>query len=506
MALPPLVQSKSLVARAELEVKRAIFDCRGCGQCLLSQCGYICPMQCPKGLRNGPCGGMNHGHCEVYPDANCIWTNIHIKLEESQPNSTVWSTFLRPPVNPELFGTSSWQNFMTGSDRESRAALPLNPAPVQSATVTPNAETANAVFETLRKLSKDDDGFIVTSELRTPHKDTPVQLKRRIAEASALKDVVDALSCTAHADSMAPEEFCKQMNLQTGVTPMLPLVGRDRSPDEFHTEVPVCVSESHAKILLCLSGDYAGVAPFPMDSAQLLHTLKGITWDSKGEQRPLLGAALHPQAQPRQVALKRAVQKTLSGADIFFTQLLLGTEHVAEFIHELRQNPATKTIPIVLGIPLIGSAKGFAAMEKIPGLNRNADVLKRFQNSATVPERSTGFGCGPSALPISASGAASNGTGGQATSGTPNEILSQKHVDSDALPDPAVVGSQVACELVEFARSLKKLGVVGVHIMPFGLTGASVAAWIKKHVRPTKIPIAVNIVEHSSLSCRAVVS
>jgi 5,10-methylenetetrahydrofolate reductase len=253
---------------------------------------------------------------------------------------------------------------------------------------------------------------------------------------------------------MAPEAFCKQLNLQTGVAPMLPLIGRDRSPDEFHTTTPICVSESHAKLLLCLSGDYAGVAPFPMDSAQLLHSLKAITWDT---QRPLLGAALHPQAQPRQVALKRAVQKTLSGADIFFTQLLLGTEHVAEFIRELRQNPATKTIPIVLGIPLIGSAKGFAAMEKIPGLNRNAEVLKRFQ----------------------------------------------KQFDTETLPDPAVVGSQIACELVEFARALRCLGVVGVHIMPFGLTGAAVATWIKKHIRPTKVtePVA----ENSSLSCSAVV-
>nr|WP_245947992.1 methylenetetrahydrofolate reductase C-terminal domain-containing protein [Halomonas montanilacus] len=28
-----------------------------CGQCILSSTGMSCPMNCPKSLRNGPCGG-----------------------------------------------------------------------------------------------------------------------------------------------------------------------------------------------------------------------------------------------------------------------------------------------------------------------------------------------------------------------------------------------------------------------------------------------------------------
>src|SRR5450432_3203212 len=53
-------------AAVEKAVKGLLFDCRMCGQCVLSSTGMSCPMNCPKGLRNGPCGGVrDHGNCEV---------------------------------------------------------------------------------------------------------------------------------------------------------------------------------------------------------------------------------------------------------------------------------------------------------------------------------------------------------------------------------------------------------------------------------------------------------
>jgi hypothetical protein len=45
-----------LFALLERGVKGALFDCRMCGQCVLSATGMSCPMNCPKQLRNGPCG------------------------------------------------------------------------------------------------------------------------------------------------------------------------------------------------------------------------------------------------------------------------------------------------------------------------------------------------------------------------------------------------------------------------------------------------------------------
>jgi ferredoxin len=56
--------------------------CRACSSCLLGETGGICPITiCPKGLVNGPCGGTNHGKCEVDKEKDCAWTLIYRRLE-----------------------------------------------------------------------------------------------------------------------------------------------------------------------------------------------------------------------------------------------------------------------------------------------------------------------------------------------------------------------------------------------------------------------------------------
>lgn len=62
------------VATFEKLSKGFLFDCQMCGQCVLSSTGMSCPMNCPKSLRNGPCGGVRaNGNCEVKPEMRCVW-------------------------------------------------------------------------------------------------------------------------------------------------------------------------------------------------------------------------------------------------------------------------------------------------------------------------------------------------------------------------------------------------------------------------------------------------
>lgn len=57
--------------------------CAACSDCILDQTGGICPMTlCPKNLLNGPCGGTNHGKCEVDGQKDCAWTLIFRRLEK----------------------------------------------------------------------------------------------------------------------------------------------------------------------------------------------------------------------------------------------------------------------------------------------------------------------------------------------------------------------------------------------------------------------------------------
>jgi ferredoxin len=55
--------------------------CSLCGDCVVTETAGICPATlCPKGLMNGPCGGMAEGRCETDPDAECAWVMIHDRL------------------------------------------------------------------------------------------------------------------------------------------------------------------------------------------------------------------------------------------------------------------------------------------------------------------------------------------------------------------------------------------------------------------------------------------
>jgi hypothetical protein len=66
------------VAALERRVKGFLFDCRMCGHCTLSATGMSCCMNCPKNLRNGPCGGVRaNGHCEVEPEMRCVWVDAY---------------------------------------------------------------------------------------------------------------------------------------------------------------------------------------------------------------------------------------------------------------------------------------------------------------------------------------------------------------------------------------------------------------------------------------------
>ncbi len=56
--------------------------CVLCGECVLNETGGICPIaNCPKGLLNGPCGGMDQGKCEIDSERECVWVKIYKRLK-----------------------------------------------------------------------------------------------------------------------------------------------------------------------------------------------------------------------------------------------------------------------------------------------------------------------------------------------------------------------------------------------------------------------------------------
>ena len=95
-------------AAMERATKGVLLDSQNCGQCIVGFTGLACPMNCPKELRNGPCGGVRaDGCCEVDPAMTCVWVlawegNKRFR-ENGYPIQTVQSA-----VDNRLIGKSAW--------------------------------------------------------------------------------------------------------------------------------------------------------------------------------------------------------------------------------------------------------------------------------------------------------------------------------------------------------------------------------------------------------------
>jgi hypothetical protein len=127
--------SERFMIWAEEVGKGYVWNCQMCGQCILHSTGMTCPMNCPKNLRNGPCGGVReNGHCEVIPEMKCVWVQAWERSKQ-MPIYGHEMMQLQPPVNRALHNTSSWINMAEGIDKVNPpgwiSLAELEQAPVQ---------------------------------------------------------------------------------------------------------------------------------------------------------------------------------------------------------------------------------------------------------------------------------------------------------------------------------------------------------------------------------------
>ena len=64
-------------------------------------------MNCPKQLRNGPCGGVRaDGNCEIEPDMPCVWVQAWNGSRLMQGGDSIME--VQKPVDQSLRETSAW--------------------------------------------------------------------------------------------------------------------------------------------------------------------------------------------------------------------------------------------------------------------------------------------------------------------------------------------------------------------------------------------------------------
>ena len=95
------------VAAVEKAVKGFLFDTKMCGSCTLGATGMVCPMNCPKSMRNGPCGGVRaNGHCEVKPEMPCVWVDAYSGSLRMKHGERIQE--IQAAVDHRMKNSSSW--------------------------------------------------------------------------------------------------------------------------------------------------------------------------------------------------------------------------------------------------------------------------------------------------------------------------------------------------------------------------------------------------------------
>lgn len=401
-----------LLIRTEKIVKGPLFGCRMCGNCLLQETAFICPMECPKGLRNGPCGGSTPEYCYVDETRPCIWYKIYERSFRMGREEILLEVL--PPMDWDKAGGETWGdvweqvkhvgvgNFAKGMatrDPERRTETwssvfqPVRqPDWWQGDALYHAPAYSEPVSELERRLKAGE--FVVTSEVAPPLSTATGALEKNIDLAKpfvAAVNFTDSASATPRMSSLA----CCMFALRRGAEPVLQIAARDRTRTNLQADV-IGASALGIRNILCLSGDSARLGPAPMgkmeivdiESVQMIWILRRLRDEGKYldgraiKQAPqyFLGAAASPFAsQPKFQAL-REQKKVNAGAQFFQTNLVYDPDGLEVWLNELAKRDVLGKVYILVGITPLKSLKMAQYMHnEVPGVSIPEPLMKRME-------------------------------------------------------------------------------------------------------------------------------
>ena len=405
---------RRLLALTERVVKGPLFGCRMCGNCLLQETAFICHMACPKGIRNGPCGGVTDGRCYVDSTRRCAW---HLIYERSRRmNRTHKLLEVLPPVDWDRAGTETWgevvhtarmtglRNIFIPSRRpgqtlgaalEEKVFRPIR----QPAWWKGDAEYhAPAVTVPQSALEQElrSGRFVVTAEVTPPLTAATARLREKILTVMpyvAAINFTDGSSAVPRMSSAA----CSAVAASLGADPVMQISARDNNRNSLQSQA-IGANALGVHNILCLSGDSPRVGPAPrsnmniidVDSVQMLWILRrmrddGIYLDGREiKNRPqlFLGAAAAPFAQDTKLQVIRVRKKINAGAQFLQTNLVFDPDRLDPWLEQLDREGLLDKIKILVGIsPLKSLSLARYLNDRIPGVTVPERVMKRLADA-----------------------------------------------------------------------------------------------------------------------------
>jgi methylenetetrahydrofolate reductase (NADPH) len=435
----------------ERSVKGPLWGCRMCGNCLLQETAFICPMECPKGLRNGPCGGSNPESCYVDNTRPCIWFRIFERSHQMSRQKMLME--ILPPLDWEKVGDETWGD-IAGQVRR------MGPGKVVKGllfgSTDERSRTWDGIFQPVRQPDwwqgdnkyhepnylepvselerrfKNGD-FVVACEIAPPLSASTSKLVKNI---ELVKPYVTAINFTdnASATPRMTSWACSKIAIEVGAEPVMQIAARDRTRAGLQGEI-LGASVFGVRNILCVTGDSPVLAPRPrgrmdindLDAIQMIWILRrmrdeGRYLDGRDIKFPpkfFLGAAASPFASNPKFQALREHKKVNAGAQFFQTNLVYDVERMEIWLNELASHNILDKVYIMVGITPLKSLKMARHMTEVPGVVMPNTILRRMESAEEA--------------------------------GNAQEE-----------------GVQIALELACKIKSFNKQGIHGLHIMPVG--------------------------------------
>lgn len=393
----------------EQAIKGALFSCRMCGNCILQETAFVCAMTCPKGLRNGLCGGASSEHCEVDPSRPCTWYRIYERAERLGRSEQLLE--VNAPLDGERVGRETWLDLVRiyrerdagphlGDFIRNREKFNEEWDKFFYDVRQPDWWQGDALYHppayeapiSLLEANLRTGEFVTTAEIAPPLGASGNIIHKK---AGWLKGIVtaanftDNASASARMSSLASSRIC----LDAGLEPIMQLQARDRTRIVLESDA-MGAAGLGIRNILCLSGDHHRFGPTPMtkpdqfdmDAVQVLWMLRrmrddGIYLDGrKIKERPqfFLGAAGSPFGAPPAYEAIRANKKINAGAQFIQTQPIFDYDRFLAWLEALDKRDLLGKVYILAGlIPLKSARAAHFMAEDVPGVVIPPEIIAR---------------------------------------------------------------------------------------------------------------------------------
>ncbi len=401
---------KKLLASTEKMIKGPLFGCRMCGNCMLQETAYICPMECPKGVRNGPCGGSTEICC-VDDKRPCIWYAIYDRSEKMGTSEKLLEVL--PPLDWDKVGTETWGDVVR---QVKKVGVRKVVKGLATRNVNERARTWDSIFRPVRQpvwWSGDSEyhapkytepaselerrlrngEFVVTAEVAPSLSPNTTKF---LGNVESVRDYVTAVNFTDNASAMprVSSWASAMLALQKHAEPVMQVTARDHTRLSVQSDV-LGASALGIRNILCLSGDSPREGAQPMarldildiDSIQILWMLRRLRDEGKYldgreiKQLPkyFLGAAGSPMtSEPRFQAI-REHKKINAGAQFIQTNVVYDTDRLEIWFNELAKRNIIDKAYLLIGVMPIKSLKMAHKLAEVPGIVMPASIIKRME-------------------------------------------------------------------------------------------------------------------------------